>query len=579
MNSSLNRWLVSATWLAALFAVISASTKGAMGIGAMWSLPAAIGVTVAAMGWPTKPEIRIVSALGFVWQLALIGAYWPFSAAPDDPSNVAGPMHWPMHSIVILVVLVLLAMSFVALFLLPALGLTSKIRKACFLLKVNPQDGLSQVNDLFEKDPALFGLWQEYLGQVRDTAPGQADGEAVSRRSARDIFDPMMVAHTRLRLEFFRNLPGVFTGIGIIGTFSGLIMGLRTFKISQDPAVVQQSLERLLTGVWGAFLISAVAIALAIVVTVIEKIVMSMLSHWLDELVAQIDVIYPPRPAAPSSQPDGWMPQLIEALGKFSSRAEAARPATQAGESSASSASAMPMVPGASAMVPMSSEPQMLNEQRLMGSGAGTPLGVYSNNALGSEMVDMAQSTRAATVALSDIATRLPELLTKSLQGSTQNHQQATQAMKTLSARLENVASGIEFSARKTLESVAARLMQSEMNMVSRHHAVADHLGELVQRIEALCGLLQQDRSDPFQRNSAIGGDLSGYGGEDRHQTTFYSPPFAGEEDLRSQQFADARANFAPYGEFGGERGGNGYAAPGDDDPWAEPAPSKGFGA
>jgi MotA/TolQ/ExbB proton channel family len=581
MNSSLNRWLVSATWLAALFAVISASTKGAMGVGAMWSLPAAIGVTVAAMGWPTKPEIRIVSGLGFVWQLALIGAYWPFEAAPDDPSNLAGPMHWPMHSIVILVVLVLLAMSFVAIFLLPALGLTSKIRQACGLLKSNPQEGLNQVNELFEKDPALFGLWQEYLGQVRDTAPGQPDGEAVSRRSARDIFDPMMVAHTRLRLEFFRNLPGVFTGIGIIGTFSGLIMGLRTFKISQDPTVVQQSLERLLTGVWGAFLISAVAIALAIVVTVIEKIVMSMLSHWLDELVAQIDVIYPPRPT-PSSQPDGWMPQLIEALGNFSSRAATLR-GTQAIEPAASSATGQAMVPGAAAMVPMSSEPQMLGGQPLSGNELGAPLGAYSNTALGSEMVDMAQSTRAATVALSDMASRLPDLLSKSLQGATQNHQQATQAMKTLSARLENVASGIEFSARKTLESVAARLMQSEMNMVSRHHAVADHLGELVQRIEALCGLLQQDRSDPFQRNAMGGalpfGDPSGYGGEERQQTTFYSPPFAGEDDLRSQQFAGARASYGPQGEHGMSHGSNGYAAPPDDDPWAEPAPSKGFGA
>jgi hypothetical protein len=42
--------------------------------------------------------------------------------------------------------------------------------------------------------------------------------------------------------------------------------------------------------------------------------------------------------------------------------------------------------------------------------------------------------------------------------------------------------------------------------MVSRNQAVAEHLGELVQRIETLCGLMQQDRSalnvhtgpDPF---------------------------------------------------------------------------------
>ena len=583
MNSSLNRWLVSATWLAALIAVVSASTKGAMGVGAMWSLPAAIGVTVAALGWPAKPEVRIVSAIGLVWQIALVGAYWPFEATPDDPSGVVGPMHWPLHSIVILVVLALLAMSFVALFMLPAFGLTSKIRRACGLLKVNSQSSLGEVNDLFEKDAALFGLWQEYLGQVHDTAPGKPDGEAVSRRSARDVFDPMMVAHTRLRLEFFRNLPGVFTGIGIIGTFSGLIMGLRTFKISQDPTVVQQSLERLLTGVWGAFLISAVAIALAIVVTVIEKIAMSVLSYWLDEFAAQLDVIYPPRPMV-SSQPDGWMPQLIEALGSFSSRALVGAVRTESIETPLFGDFINPMVPGTATMVPMSNEPQSAVQRQMAGVEGGLQSSVAAGNALNSEMLDMAQSTRAATVALNDIAGRLPDLLTKSLQGATQNHQQATLAMKTLSARLENVASGIEFSARKTLESVAARLMQSEMNMVSRHHAVADHLGELVQRIEALCGLLQQDRGDPFQRNANGGGipfgDVAGYSGEERQQTTFYSPPYAGEDDMRSQQFAGARANYPTYSESdAGGRMGNGYTAPLEDDPWAEPAPNRGFGA
>ncbi|MFY8042367.1 MAG: hypothetical protein ACOVOD_05520, partial [Rhodoferax sp.] len=394
----------------------------------------------------------------------------------------------------------------------------------------------------------------------------------------REIFDPMVVAHARLRLEFFRNLPGVFTGVGIIGTFSGLIMGLRTFKISQDPAVVQQSLERLLTGVWGAFLISAVAIALAIVVTAVEKIVMSVLSRCLDELVSQVDVIYPPRPV-PSPQPEVWMPQLIEALGNFSTRVVNVQATTQAGQLAASSAMTPHMVPGTATMVPMAAESRPLNEKGLTGHETGTQAGVQLNPALAGQMVEMAKSTRDATVALNEMAARLPELLTKSLQGATQNHQQATQAMKTLSARLENVASGIEFSARKTLESVAARLMQSELNMVSRHHAVADHLGELVQRIEGLCGLLQQDRGDIFQRGADPYADPSGYAGQERQLASYYTPPVAGEDDMRSQQFASARANHTPYGDSEASRqASNGYAPPIDDDPWAEPAPSKGFG-
>jgi MotA/TolQ/ExbB proton channel family len=622
MNSGMNRWLVSGTWLFAVIALISASTKGAIGVGAMWSVPAAIGVTMAAMGWPDKPASRVLAALGVVWQVALIGAYWPFTSAEADPANVTGPMRWSVHSIVILVVLMVLAMSFVALYVLPALGLMGRIKRAARVLAGKPADALDQVALVFDKDPGLQGLWQEYLGQLRpaNDANASADTEAdpnaavSSCASARDLFDPGTVSHTRLRLEFFRNLPGVFTGIGIIGTFSGLISGLRAFQISQDPTVVQRSLESLLTGVWGAFLISALAIAMAIVVTVIEKLVSSALSHNLEMFAAGLDGLYPPRP---QSEADGWVPQLLAALTALGQRGPvqhaSANAATQAATFDAAAdgdprEQAEPgLTPMHAAMVPMSMEAGQ------QGADVNSHLGGFASNPalranapgqtrssaavvspeLATHMLDMAQSTRAATLALGEMASRMPDLLSSTLQGANQNHLQASQAMKTLASRLEGVASGIEFSARKTLETVASRLMQSEMNMVSRHHAVADHLGELVQRIEALCGLLQQDRADINRSSEAYG-----YGGDDGAQGGAYGPGFGGHNEAASYRGAQGSRRFPPspnpyaaqqreHGPqaqghpngYGNNGQGNGYDGPQDPDAWQEqPQDMGGFG-
>jgi polyhydroxyalkanoate synthesis regulator protein len=588
MNPNMNRWLVSATWLAAVVAVISASTKGAMGVGAMWAIPAAIAVTMGAMGWPDKPASRVLAALGVVWQLALIGAYWPFAAA-DDLTNATGPMKWHLHSIVILVVLVLLAMSFVALYVLPALGLSKMMKRAAFIVQQRPADFVDQVSRVFEKDAGLMGLWREYLGQVRQgvaqRAEGSEDGEAeglTSSASARDVFDAGTVAHSRLRLEFFRNLPGVFTGIGIIGTFSGLISGLRAFQISQDPSVVQRSLELLLSGVWGAFLISAVAIAMAIVVTFVEKVLSSSMARHIDLFAGGLDGLFPPRP---QDEAQSWMPRLVEALGQLARAAPMAAQAAQVASPAAAAPAAAAAEPAAAAddaatrpagtvmspMVPMPLE-ETTAETAAAASGYEAPgmPAAMGGAGMSSHLLEVAQATRAATLALGETAQRLPEMLSQSMQGFAQHQTQSTQTMKGLASRLESVASGIEFSARKTLETVAARLMQSEMNMVSRHHAVADHLGELVQRIEALCGLLQQDRADVMRGGGMGDGYDNGL------------LPFGQQASQPPQQFAQgyvARAypggqDHMPPPEPGFAN--NGYGQMAEDEGWQDPMPDNG---
>ena len=531
VDTSMNRWLVSGVWLAAIMAIVSASTQGAIGVAAMWALPAALAATMAGLGWPDKPMSKIIGGIAIVWELALIGAYWPFASKDDGPA-VTGPMIWPMHSLVALAVLAALALAFVAMFFLPALGLNKRIKQAIAAVTGSANGMIDRVSAVLESDASLLPLWKEYLAHIREAADPSNPENGSSSVSARAVFDVGTVTHSRLRLELFRNLPGIFTGIGIIGTFSGLIMGLRTFKISQDPQVVQKSLELLMSGVWSAFLISAVAITLAITVTLIEKVVMSLIVRRLDAFATALDNVYAPRPQA---EAEDWMPRMIDALNALTTqnaqRAGAppqypahvetpitVSPAPSLSTETPTAGTVMTPMSPMSPLTPMSPAPIFSSVEAPDKFQTQFPSGASAS------MLEITEQTRQALLAMTELARDLPAAFAQQAQGSNQTQLQSVQAMKTLSGRLESVASGIETSGRKTLETVAARMMQSEANMVSRHHAVAEHLGELVQRIEALCGLMQHDRADESQ-NGSFGYDTPSFDVPGFEQPSRYAEP------------------------------------------------------
>jgi hypothetical protein len=87
-------------------------------------------------------------------------------------------------------------------------------------------------------------------------------------------------------------LPGLFTGVGIIGTFWGLIQGLQAFKVSDDAGVVRTSLEGLMHHVSDAFLVSATAIIDAMIATFVEKMLVAALYRKAEELTFELDSMF-----------------------------------------------------------------------------------------------------------------------------------------------------------------------------------------------------------------------------------------------------------------------------------------------
>jgi len=175
-------------------------------------------------------------------------------------------------------VLTLLVVLFLAVFLLP--GILHWFRLRRILRRIAAVDGkqlaIVELKKVFASDKRLAHLWKEYqesLHLQREERDGQMHlKSARATMPAEMFFNSQFVVDSRLRTEFFKHLPGLFTGMGIIGTFTGLIEGLRAFQVSESAATVRSSLESLMHSVGEAFLISASAIAAAKVVTFIENL-------------------------------------------------------------------------------------------------------------------------------------------------------------------------------------------------------------------------------------------------------------------------------------------------------------------
>ncbi|KAK42943.1 hypothetical protein BG58_37275 [Caballeronia jiangsuensis] len=162
------------------------------------------------------------------------------------------------------------------------------------------------------KNEALRHCWDEYRDTLHAQKTVNASGVTQTGRwrataIASTFFTEQALINAPLRTEFYKHLPGILTGIGIIGTFGGLILGLNDFKITDDPLVVRASLESLVSSVGGAFKLSGLAIVLAMLITTVEKSMVNKLYTHLDALCGLIDGLFD------SGAGEEYLQRLVEA--------------------------------------------------------------------------------------------------------------------------------------------------------------------------------------------------------------------------------------------------------------------------
>ncbi len=215
---------------------------------------------------------------------------------PETSSLASSALHWIVGAFLLVAIV-----FFFVQFLRPGWRVGKELRDARQRLEklkaTGPVLDLDRVRDEAMVSEALRHCWDEY----RDTLHGQKQANSmgvmeVSRwratSMANGFFTDQGLIEAPLRAEFYKHLPGILTGLGIIGTFSGLIVGLQGFKVSDDAGVVRSSLETLIISVGGAFMVSGIAIALAMAVTTIEKAIINSRYTELERLCSLIDSLF-----------------------------------------------------------------------------------------------------------------------------------------------------------------------------------------------------------------------------------------------------------------------------------------------
>lgn len=174
--------------------------------------------------------------------------------------------------------------------------LTSTLKAIRNLRKAGQAPNPKEVASVFQREP-LQHLWVEYadtLHELRKAGSGEtALTEFRATIPAEAMFTKEVLVDGRLFDEFTRHLPGILTGLGIIGTFAGLLSGLEQFKV--DPEKIQNTvngLGPLLDGVQHAFWASGLAIFCAMLVVFISRFALAYLYRLVEHLTNGIDSLY-----------------------------------------------------------------------------------------------------------------------------------------------------------------------------------------------------------------------------------------------------------------------------------------------
>jgi hypothetical protein len=201
-------------------------------------------------------------------------------------------LNWIILAPLLSIILALVLIFFIK-YSLPASRLQTDLKKiAAELTKFKKSDTLlldtELLRPIFKKEPFQH-LWSEYEDTLHLFRSTEGSPVSIRATSTSEIyFSKESVVDTQIDADFFRHLPGILTGIGIIGTFTGLVWGLHLF----NPDKPVETLDQLLREVTSAFIGSGFAIFAAIGITYFEKTSLNKCYQLLEAVNNRIDDLF-----------------------------------------------------------------------------------------------------------------------------------------------------------------------------------------------------------------------------------------------------------------------------------------------
>ena len=395
----------------------------------------------------------------------------------------------PIVPVLVALVLAAFAYAFVRYFHMPAKRLDATLEDVIRKVDAGRTSGQLDLAGCFAGDERLSEIWREYGETLHaqkefDSASGEVAVRAVRSTVPAEIyFSPHSVVDGRVHAEFFKHLPGIFTGVGIIGTFFGLLKGLWLFRISEDAGVVRNSLTSLLHGVSEAFAVSAFAILLAMVATVLEKYRLNSLYGKVGRLAHAIDATYE------AGAGEEYLARLVSSSEESASQTRILKDALVAD---------LREILTELAERQIAATTQRSGELGTAIAGALTdalkePLDQIAG-AVGRVSQDQSSAvTQLLTDVLASFSDRLEGMFGGQLSGIGEMQQRTVDAMQTAVARLQDLTSNIESAGTRATDAMSAKLIEAVQSAEDRQAAITAELRTALGEMRAGQGAAQEE--------------------------------------------------------------------------------------
>ena len=373
-----------------------------------------------------------------------------------------------------------------------------------------------EFKNVFLRDSQLSHLWKQYQDSLH-TQHQNSDGQrvVVATRAtvpAEIYFNNQFVVDSRLATEFFKHLPGIFTGLGIIGTFFGLIEGLNAFQVSENAAAVRTSLESLMHTVGHAFLISAIAISAAMIVTVIEKILLASLYRRTEDIAHAIDARFD------TGAGEEYLSRLVTASEDSASQSKILKDAlvTDLGVLLRELTNAQI---ASSEKAAVFQAKAARHDNQILGAAISdsiqkslqSPLESIANTVKSASGDQSAAAARMLQDVMVSFTQRLNDLFGGQISGLSDLNQQTARSMQEAVGTLQALVTNIEDSSRRSTDAMAERMAQTIEKMEARQGAMNSQSAAFIEQMRQLVASSQSETNQKLQVSlEAIGTQVAG---------------------------------------------------------------------
>ena len=384
----------------------------------------------------------------------------------------------PAITLVIGTILVVLFIAFLTLFEARATVLFVRVSQVASGLRTmkNPQP--QALRQLFSSDAVLSHLLREYLGTLHKVSEAGVGGnpsreDLRSTAPAASILTTEAIVDVRLFTEFFKHLPGIFTGIGIIGTFSGLIRGLQQFQVSEQATVVRGGLEGLMHQVGDAFYVSACAILLAMLTTLLERISVTALYKKIEEVTSKLDGLFA------SGASEEYLARLTRASEESAAQAKILKDALVGDLERILTTLTERQIEAHGAGI------QKLGDDistRITGTLAG-PLDALAASARRNTEGNNDAVTRLLTDVLAGFSQRMEDVFGSQISGINKLQQQTIDSLGSAVTKLNEMVAAVETAGAKSADALNERLLSALRDIEAHQKAANERMSAFVEQM------------------------------------------------------------------------------------------------